>query len=170
MLRKIDFRNFSIHRGGNPAGVLLRMGKYSKQDLNNLLFDEVGLDQVHHLTPPNGSGAEYVVLRLYENNGGGSFDHVAIVQVLELSSQRLRIVQEIRADENYEGFDLGRTFSDRTKTLVLASTHYLPGDAHCCVSAVDVITFQWNGSRFVQTSIDTKLTDGGKRDGKTLKP
>jgi hypothetical protein len=169
-LKKIDFRNFSIHFGGNPAGVALKRGKYTDNDLHNLLFYEVGLDEVHYLMPPNGSGAEYVLLLLYENDGGGVFNHEGIIQVLEWSNQQLRIVQEIRVDENHDGAHPNHPFNDRTKTLVLYSAHHLPGDAHCCVSAVDVLTFKWNGSRFVQTSIGTELTESGRLEGKKLSP
>src|SRR5215467_5626149 len=78
-LRKIDFHNFSIHLGGNPAGVALKRGKYTGNDLQNHPFYEVGLDEVHYLTPSNGSGTEYVLLRLNENDGGGAFNHEGII-------------------------------------------------------------------------------------------
>ena len=93
-----------------------------------------------------------------------------IAQLLELSNERLRIVQEIGADLHYGGPFFAHPFNASTKTLVIHSAHYLPGDAHCCVSAMDVITLKWNGSRFVQTSFATELTDSGKREGKKLRP
>jgi hypothetical protein len=169
-LRKIDFRNFSIHLGGNPAGVALKHGKYTGNDLQNHPFYEVGMDEIHYLTPSNGSGTEYVLLRLYENDGGGAFNHEGIIQVLELSYQQLRIVQEIRVDENHDGLHPGHPFNDRTKTLVLYSAHHVPGDAQCCVSAVDVLTFTWNGSRFIYTSMGAQPTESGRLEGKKLSP
>jgi hypothetical protein len=138
--------------------------------LQSLPFYEVGLDEVHYLTPSNGSGTEYVLLRLYENDGGGAFNHEGIIQVLELSYQQLRIVQEIRVDENHDGLHPAHPFNDRTKTLVLYSAHHVPGDAHCCVSAVDVLTFTWNGSRFAYTSMEKQPTESGRLEGKKLSP
>jgi hypothetical protein len=55
------------------------------------------------------------------------------------------------------------SFDEKTNKPVVRSAHYLPGDAHCCVSAINV-TPRWNGSRFVQTGIRTKLSDNGKRN------
>src|SRR5262249_42895986 len=124
------------------------------QNLPELHY-ELDLDKVHYLTSPNRSGPEYAVSMLYEHSGGGIFFHEGIAQVLELSNRRqLRVVQENSADAAGNNF-----VNDRTKTLVMYSDHYLEGDAHCCISARDVFTLKWNGSRFVQTSIRTELTD-----------
>jgi len=51
-------------------------------------------------------------------------------------------------------------------TLVIRSAHYIPGDAHCCVSAMDIVTFKWDGTRLVQSDIQTELSAYGKREGK----
>jgi hypothetical protein len=59
-------------------------------------------------------------------------------------------------------------YEAKSKTLVIHSAHYIPGDAHCCVSAMDVVTFRWNGAQFVQSDLRTELSDYGKKQGKTL--
>jgi hypothetical protein len=39
------------------------------------------------------------------------------------------------------------------------------GDAHCCISAVDVVMFRWDGSHLAQTEIRTEYI---KHEGKTI--
>jgi hypothetical protein len=60
------------------------------------------------------------------------------------------------------------SFDTRTNTLLIRTAHYSPGDAHCCISAMDVITLQWDGTRFAQKDFKTELSDYGKAEGKTL--
>jgi hypothetical protein len=164
-MRSIDFRNFTIHVGGDPKGVRFNDGRWKSKD--PLGYDEVVLDKVYYLTSPD-SSVEFALLSLEEDSAGGSSSQEDIHQVLELSNHKLRIVEEMNADLHYGGPYFQHAFDEATKTLVLHSAHYLHGDAHCCVSAMDVVTLKWNGSRFVQTSIDTELTDNGKREGKKL--
>ena len=52
--------------------------------------------------------------------------------------------------------------------LTFPSAHYLHGDAHCCVSAIDIVEMHWNGRRFVQAARRTELSDYGKGEGKRL--
>jgi hypothetical protein len=165
-LRSIEFHDFVIHLGGDPKGVRLKDGKYIERDLT---YQETDLKEVHYLTPTN-SPVEYALLLLDDLSAGGSSSEALVAQVLELSNQKLRVVQEISADEHYGGPFFPHPFNEATQTLVMHSAHYQKGDAHCCVSAMDVITYKWNGSRFIQTSIDTDLTDNGKREAKRLGP
>jgi hypothetical protein len=60
------------------------------------------------------------------------------------------------------------SFDPIQNTLIARTAHYIPGDARCCVSAVDVITLRWDGTRFVQTDLKTELSRYGKDQGKIL--
>lgn len=60
------------------------------------------------------------------------------------------------------------SFDAGTNILVIRSSHYIPGDAHCCVSAMDVVTFRWDQTRFVQSELQTELSKYGKTAGKVL--
>jgi hypothetical protein len=88
--------------------------------------------------------------------------------VFTLSDGHLRVVQEIGWDTHFQAGQPTESFDANTNTLVIRSAHYIPGDAHCCVSAMDVVTFRWDGTRFVQAGIQTELSEYGKREGKTL--
>ena len=39
---------------------------------------------------------------------------------------------------------------------------------HCCVSALDVVTLRWNGTKFEETGFKTELSGYGRAEGKTL--
>ncbi len=60
------------------------------------------------------------------------------------------------------------SFDPGANALMVRTAHYIPGDAHCCVSAMDVITLRWDGTRFGQKDFKTELSDYGKAEGKTL--
>ena len=85
-----------------------------------------------------------------------------------LSGRRLQAVQEIGWDKQVQTDQPTESFDASTSTLVIRSAHYIPGDAHCCVSAMDVVTFRWDGTRFVQAGLQTVLSEYGKNEGKTL--
>jgi hypothetical protein len=60
------------------------------------------------------------------------------------------------------------SFDPVTDTVVIRTAHYLPDDAHCCVSALDVVTLRWNGTQFEEIGFRTELSDYGKAERKTL--
>ena len=57
------------------------------------------------------------------------------------------------------------TFDQSNNTLVIRSADYVPDDAHCCVSAMDVVTFHWDGAASVQANLRTELSENGKKQG-----
>jgi hypothetical protein len=71
-------------------------------------------------------------------------------------------------DTHFEAGQPTDSYDEGTGTLVVRTAHYMPGDAHCCVSAADAVTLKWDGTRFVQTSSKTELSEYGKREGKRL--
>lgn len=85
-----------------------------------------------------------------------------------LSDGHLRVIQEMSWDTHFQAGQPTDSFDAATSTLLVRTAHYIPGDAHCCVSAQDVVRLKWNGKRFVQTSLRTELSEYGKREGKSL--
>jgi hypothetical protein len=88
--------------------------------------------------------------------------------VFTVSAGHLRSVQTIGWDTHFQAGQPTESFDPGTNALVIRSAHYIPGDAHCCVSAMDVVTFRWDGARLVQTGIQTELSEYGRSEGKTL--
>lgn len=163
-IRAVNFRNRQLQVLGQA--VRLRNGE-SKWVEKGLSHNEVSLDEIFYLTQPNASGTQYALLIFTWFSAGGSSSQEGIAQVVELSDHRLQTIQELQWDQHFDTSHY-ESFNPRTKTLTVRSAHYMPGDAHCCVSAMDVYTLQWNGSKFIQKSMTTELSDYGKREGKKL--
>ena len=163
-IRKVNFRNlrfFDFDKDGKAVAMFrLRSGHYER----NQPFDHesMDLDSVHYLS-------ESSALVIFSwSAAGDSSSQGRIAQVFNLSGGRLRVVQEIFWDTHFQAGGLTESFEPGTNTLVIHSAHYIPGDAHCCVSAMDVVTFRWDGTRFIQAGIRTELSEHGKSEGKTL--
>jgi len=87
--------------------------------------------------------------------------------VFNLSGNRLCVVQEIGWDTTSTQVS-PQIHSIPARTLVIRSAHYIPGDAHCCVSAMDLVTLRWDGTHLAPAEIETELSEYGKTARKTL--
>ena len=163
-IRSVDFRNFTlrfIDKNGKPTGTArLRNGKYERKE--TLQFESIELESLYYLSP------EYALVVYSFFSAGGSSNTNGVAMLFSVSNRRLRQTQELNWDEHFA--TLFYSFDPMTKTFVVRSSHYLPGDAHCCVSAVDVITLRWDGIHFTQTDFKTELSDYGKSEHKKLSP
>jgi hypothetical protein len=166
-IRKVDFRNLRFPSSDPILGSFSLKNGHYKHDARDD-HQSLDLDSIHYLgesTAPSGDSA-LVLLSWFE--AGGSSSQEGVARVFTLSGSRLRVVQEIGWDTHFRAGRPTESFDPATNTLVIRSAHYIPGDAHCCVSAMDVVTFRWDGARFVQTGIQTQLSEYGKAEGKTL--
>jgi hypothetical protein len=171
-IREVDFKNLTVtfwqDHNGRRLFLPLKNGK-CEMDFHPG-HTTIGLADVHYINSLE-SGQEHAVVLYEEDDVGGSSNQEGLAQVFALSHNRLRVMQQIIWDLHYGGpFGQLDTFDEKTGTLLVHSSHYMPGDAHCCVSAIDVVTYRWDGRKFVQASIRTELSDHGKREGKRLVP
>ena len=169
-IRKVDFQNFkftAFDQAGKPAGSFsLRKGHYTHDEPTGHFSME--LDSIYYLsTLPLPKGGSALVLYSWFSAGGSS-SQGRTAQVFTVSDGHLRSVQRIDWDTHFQAAQPTDSFDPITNTLAIRSAHYIPGDAHCCISAMDIVTFRWDGARFVQSSIQTELSEYGKREGKTL--
>lgn len=88
--------------------------------------------------------------------------------MFNLSGNRLCVVQEIGWDTHFLAGQPTDSFDPSTNTLVIRSAHYIPGDAHCCVSAMDLVTLRWDGTHLAPAEIETELSEYRKTARKTL--
>jgi len=89
-------------------------------------------------------------------------------QVFTFSDGHLRMVQEMSWDTDFDAGLPTESFDTLTDSLLVRTAHYIPGDAHCCVSAMDVVRLIWDGTCFVQTGFRTELSAYGRKQGKQL--
>jgi len=164
----VDFRNFKVFildQAGKPAGsVLLKKGHYNRDEPSSHF--SMDLDSISFLSAsPSSKGSSALVLYSW-SAAGGSSSQGGTAQVFTVTDGHLRAVQEIGWDTHLQAGQPTNSFDMSTNTLVIRSAHYIPGDAHCCVSAMDIVTFKWDGTRLVQSDIQTELSAYGKREGK----
>jgi hypothetical protein len=169
-LRRIDFRDFTFlnfDKAGRPSrGYALRKGHFQEDDEFN--HSSTDLSFVYYLLRPESTTGASALVLLSWFAAAGSSSSGGNAKVFTLTGNRLRVVQEINWDTRFEASQPKQSFDPNTNTLVIRSAHYIPGDAHCCVSAFDVVTFHWDGRRFVQTGIQTELSEYGKMEAKEL--
>ncbi len=160
-IRDIDFKNFDMPLRDETAK--LRDGKYENR-LNGV-YESVECRTVYYL----GKSHALAVFDLV--TGGADTTSSMSAQLFRLSSGKLTEVQEISWDiDATRGEQPPRLFSfdESVKSLTVRASHYMPGDAHCCISAIDVATFTWKGDHFEQASVTTELSDYGSSHGKTV--
>lgn len=144
-IREVDFRNLNNGRAS------LRSGRYER----NEQFDHYSevLDSVDYLQSQSHAGESFalVVYSWFEAAGSSSSGGYAVLYTL--SKGRLQSLQSIDWETHSAGTQPTWSFNPKRSTLVIRSDHYMPGDAHCCISATDVVTFQWDGKQFHMTGI-----------------
>ena len=160
-IRKVDFRNFRFP----DLGISLKNGHFQHDEESD--HQSVDLDEIHYLNSPrSSSGGSALVLSSWSAVGGSSSQGEQ-ARAFTVSGGRLRLVQVI-AWSTHSGVRPANSFDATANVLSIRSDHYIPGDADCCISAVDVVTFHWDGTHFVQIDIRTELSEYGKQEGKTL--
>ncbi|MFZ0821242.1 MAG: hypothetical protein WAM91_14330 [Candidatus Acidiferrales bacterium] len=168
-IQDVDFENLNvrIYYSATHLAVSeqLKKGKYNHQD--NHGFETITFDDVYYLNSDSKNRQLALVLITWFY-GGGSSNTDGIAQVFELINHRLKLVQQIHWDEHFDTNLAYFFFNTNLQRLIVRTAHYLPGDSHCCISAMDTVTFRWNGSRFVQAGLRTGLSRFGVRNGKKL--
>ncbi|MFY9723991.1 MAG: LppP/LprE family lipoprotein [Bryobacteraceae bacterium] len=169
-IRQVDFGNFNfpiLDQAGKPAGSFSLKDGHYKHDEPGDRFS-MDLDSVCYLSTSTSSKGGFALVLFSWFAAGGSSSQGGTAQVFTVSDTHLRSVQKIGWDTHFQAGQPTDSFDPSTNTLVVRSAHYLPGDAHCCVSAMDIVTFRWDGARFIQFGLRTELSEYGKKEGKIL--
>jgi hypothetical protein len=162
-IQRVNFRNFTFHTFNDD--IPLKNGRYKLDEPLNHFAAQL---ESRHYLGKSIPKRESVLVLLSWFAVGGSSSQGGIAQVFTLTDGHLLLVQDMDWDTQFDAGQPTVSFDANTKTLVIRTAHYIPGDAHCCVSATDVISLRWNGANFIQTDIQTELSQYGKREGKTL--
>lgn len=169
-IQAVDFKNLPLHtwwEDGKPGITLpLKDGKASED--TGYGFRSCKLIGVHALDRPGSTKMRVLVIASLHTVAAGSSEH-HLAQVFEWSGGRLSVVQEISADSHVQiGRNKYAVFNPKKQELMVRTSHYLDLDARCCVSAVDVVTYRWDGHQFTEQSVRAELSEYGKREGKKL--
>ena len=172
-IHDVDFKNLKVTFGndknGRPDLSQLRNGEWRVNGPFGS-YNSICLKGVHILGSAE-PGREYALTVFGEEDMGANPTFGGIAEVFELAGKRLRVTQIIDWDINYGGpwgplddFDL------MDSTLTIHSAHYRTVDARKYASAIDVVTFHWDGRAFAQAAIRTELSDYGKEKRKVPPP
>jgi hypothetical protein len=164
-IMKVDFRNFSVPSfDQSGSSIRLKNGRHKMDEPGSVFSME--LDSIYYLgTLSSSRGSSALVLYSWFAAGGSS-SQGGTARVYTVSDGQLKSVQTIDWDTHFQAGRPTESFDPATNTLVIRSAHYLPEDAHCCVSAMDVVAYRWDGAHFVQVGIQTELSEYGKKEGK----
>jgi hypothetical protein len=125
-------------------------------------------ESIHRLPNSDPSIGDFALVILSWFAAAGSSTQGGNAKVFNVSGDRLCVVQEIDWDTRFETDKPTDSFDPSTNDLVIRSAHFIPEDARCCVSAVDMVTLRWNGTEFVPAGLQTELSVYGKSRRKTL--
>jgi len=167
----VNFHDHTVTILGEDKHVLskakLRDGWYEHRGKS--AYETVKLDSVHYLLSQDTDRQFALVLYTwFATSGSSNTDGVA--EVYSLEAHQLKLVQQFSWDEHFETDERYASFDEKSQNLIVRSGHYLPGDAHCCISAVDVITLRWDGHRYARSSVRVELSKYGRQSGRKLNP
>ncbi len=163
----LAFKEFD-QSGKATISFSLTNGRYKEEEDKDFSHYDLQLQSIYGLSRTLLSNGQSALVLLSWDGGGVSSSQGGIAQVFTLSKGHLRVIQDMEWDTHFDAGQSTESFDANTGRLVVRTAHYIPGDAHCCVSAMDVITLRWNGARFVQTGLLTELSAYGKEKHKVL--
>ena len=159
--KRPDFPNMTFSLFEDPVKLVKgRMSKTETEDGHFLGSVSVDLVSVHPL--PHGDGRErYWLVLLFVESVGGSTSQSYTAQVFRCGNGELRVVQQIAWDARTSPRKSPVSIDLQTGDLRFATSHYQPGDAHCCVSAQDEVSYDWRGGRYrLEKVVARRLQDG----------
>jgi hypothetical protein len=105
----------------------------------------------------NETASQSYLLVIFDYSSGAGFrDNDLYAQIWELHGNQLKIIQQLRFNIHRLEVEDSYSYDLAQKILKARATHYLPGEAHCCASAYDELTFHWSGTEFKLTKKETK--------------
>jgi hypothetical protein len=160
-LQHLNFENFVLHtfdekNRHNICGKL-HGGFWKDEEKNHVGMESLTWDDEHPLSTGN-SSIQYVVVLFDYFGVGGSSESDGYAQVWSLQDKKLIIVQQIQFNTHFTSDDWYFAFDKNRQLLTVRASHYLPGDAHCCISAFDELTFRWQDGLFKLQKKVTKPT------------
>ncbi|MBN8729568.1 MAG: hypothetical protein J0L64_03440 [Acidobacteria bacterium] len=148
---------------GSDGRVALSGGRMSRSEgaagerLGNLT---VRLASAHDL-PGGGGRTRFWLVVLHVESVGGSTSTNYQAQVMRCRAGVLEEVQRVVWEARVpEGRAAPVVAGDGG--LRFTTSHYLPGDAHCCVSAVDEVSLRWEGRRYGKARVRSRRIRGGE--------
>jgi len=146
----VDYKNNRVFGENRGWTARLKSGKYERKHDRNLDsgYESVSLDGIFCLEPGNGK-PQHALLVLNWLDCGGSCTSIGVVQLITVRAAHPVIKQQFVFDSHATG--TGATFDEKSLTLIITGRSN-DDSPNCCAKNFDVVTYHWQGSRFVQQS------------------
>ncbi len=149
--RKLDFGNFVLHTfdGKNQHALCgkLHGGLWEETDKDHVGMESLTWQNAYSLSSENPS-IRYVLAFFTYFGVGGSSESDGYAQVWRWQGGKLTIIQQIQFNTHFAGDREYFAFDKDRQSLIVRASHYMLGDAHCCISAFDEMTFRWEDGLF----------------------
>jgi hypothetical protein len=139
-----DFKNIRVFGENSGWTARLKSGKYERKLDSG--YEAVSLDNVFCLKPGNGKARRAVIV-LNWLDCGGSCTNIGVVQLFEVRAAHPVIKQQFVFDSHAAG--TGAAFDEKSLSLTITARSD-DGSPNCCAKNFDVVTYQWQGTKFVQ--------------------
>jgi len=142
----IDFANTRMFGENKGWAAPLKNGKYEhKYDAG---YDSVTLDHVY-CVHRDASKVSYALAVTNWLSCGGSCMSTGVVQVIAVRDGRPFVTQQLTFDSHAPG--TGATYDECSHTLTITGRSD-DDSPNCCAKNFDVVTMQWQGSKFAQNT------------------
>jgi hypothetical protein len=154
-IREVDFRNTPVLQidsafGNGSTWPALKDGRFRRDakvaKKKSHSGDEIALEAVGYL--PAKSGREYALVRLIYTTWFGSSSSEGQVLIIDLDPDGYPVIRQ-KIEYNIRGADPDEAwahFNPADNRLRVSAVH---GWEHCCNKGRIIITFDWNGEKFV---------------------
>lgn len=143
---RIDFKNILVFGESRSDMARLKRGKFERKFDSG--YEAVSLDNVFCLKPGTGK-AQQAVIVLNWIDCSGSCMSTGIVQLIAIRAGHAVIKQQFVFDSHATG--TGATFDKKSFTLKITGRSN-DDSPNCCAKDFDLVTYRWQGSKFVQQS------------------
>jgi hypothetical protein len=143
---QVDFRNIRMFGENEEWTARFKNGKFKKEFRTG--YYEASIEGVHCFRDPDKTKRRAVVITHWIDCGG-SCTKIGVVQVFAVRLGHPTINQQFSFDSH--AVRTGAKFSEKTGILTIVGRSN-DGSANCCPEFFDVVTYQWQGNKFVQQS------------------
>jgi hypothetical protein len=140
----VDFRNIRVYGENRDYTARLRNGKYKRKFDSG--YEAVNLNNVFCFEPKTGHARQAIIV-LEWLDCGGSCSSTGIVQLVAIRSGHPVVIQQFVYDSHATG--TGVRFDPNSLLLTIIGRSN-DGSPNCCAKNLDLVTYRWQGPKFVQ--------------------
>jgi hypothetical protein len=158
-LQDINYKDFVLHtfdkKNRHSICGQLHAGYWEEIEEGHAGMSSLRWERAYPLSTKDPT-AQFALVYLSYFGVGGSSESDGYAQIWRLEDKKLTVVQQIQFNTHFAGKLNTFYFDADRQTLQVRASHYLRGDAHCCISAYDELAFRWEDDLFKLIKKETK--------------